>query len=285
MTTEQVTPQLSVVIVNYNTRTLLRACLQSLMKQPTPVEIIVVDNHSNDGSALMVADLFPQVTLLAQEKNQWFCGGNNIGIEAATCDTVLLLNPDTVVKPDALGIMLDFMAKHPDYAGCTAQMRYPNGDIQRTCSRVPTLGYLFANHTPLMLRKSWHARLNAHHWYEGWDRDSDQDVEVVPGSCTIMRREDIYLDDDLRLYFPEDDLAKRTKKPFRFLAAAHITHHEKAATQNWSATRNYYRDLFIYTRKHHGWLMMALLWLMSRPVYWGMWWKNRQRKQVTAAGS
>lgn len=269
--------ELSVVIVNYNTRELLRACLQSLMNQPTDAEIIVVDNASSDGSAAMVAEAFPDVRLLAQAENTWFCGGNNLGIAAARGDYVLLLNPDTIVARHTLGTLLSFIKQHPGYAGCTAQMRYPDGQIQRTCSRTPSIAYLFANHTPLMLLKSWQARLNAHHWYAEWDRESDKDVEVVPGSCTMMHRNDIILDSDLRLYFPEDDLAQRIQRPFRYLAAAQITHYEKAATQNWAATRNYYRDLFIYTHKHHGWAVMALLWLLSRPLYWGMWLKKIAR--------
>ncbi|MCA9883653.1 MAG: glycosyltransferase family 2 protein [Anaerolineae bacterium] len=270
-------PRLSVVIVNYNTRDLLRACLQSLMQQTLPqsdLEVIVVDNASSDGSAAMVIETFPQVTLLAQTENTWFCGGNNIGIRAATGGTVLLLNPDTVVAEDALAILLDFAESHPDYAGCTAQMRYPDGSIQRTCSRIPTLAYLFVKHTPLTFFAGWRKQLDGHHWYSEWDRESDHDVEVIPGSCTLMRRKDILLDDELLLYFPEDDLAQRIKRPFHYLTAAQITHHEKAATQNWNATRIYYRDLLVYVRKHHGWLAMALLWAMSRPLYGGMWLKK-----------
>lgn len=271
-------PRLSVIIVNYNTRDLLRACLQSLMQQTLPaneLEIIVVDNASPDGSAAMVAESFPQVKLLAQTSNMWFCGGNNIGIQAATGDTVLLLNPDTEVADNALATMRTFMDEHPNYAGCTAQMRNPDGTIQRTCSRMPTLAYLFVKHTPLTFLASWRNRLDARHWYSEWDRESDYDVEVIPGSCTLMRREDILLDDDLLLYFPEDDLAQRTQRPFRYLTEAQITHHEKSATQNWNATRIYYRDLLVYVRKHHGIMAMVMLWLLSRPLYWGMWMKNR----------
>jgi len=269
-------PRLSVVIVNYNTRDLLRACLMSLEAQPTPVEIIVVDNASPDGSADMVRAEFPGVRLLAQKINMWFCGGNNIGIAAATCDYVLLLNPDTEVAPDALGQMLAFMDAHPQYAGCTARLVYPDGQTQRTCSAEATSGYLYANHTPLgWLRPGWRRRLNARHWYGDWQRDHDRDVAVVPGSCTLMRRADLHLDESLLLYFPEDDLARRVRAPFRFLAGARITHHEQAATRSWLATRIYYRDLLVYTRKHHGWLAMAGLWLLSRPLYWAMALKQR----------
>lgn len=267
---------LSVVIVNYNTRDLLRACLASLQKSTLSPEIIVVDNASSDGSAAMVRAEFPDVRLLGQAKNTWFCGGNNLGIQAAQHELILLLNPDTVVAPDALQKMTSFLAAHPDYAGVTARMVYPDGTVQKTCSRIPTFAYLLLNHTILgMIFSGWKRRLNAHQWYADWQRDSDFDVAVIPGSCTLMRRSEIGLNDALWLYFPEDDLARRVRRPFRFLADAHIEHYEKAATRNWRATQIYFRDMFLYTRQHHGILAMLVLWLLSRPVYWGMWVKNR----------
>jgi GT2 family glycosyltransferase len=154
----------------------------------------------------------------------------------------------------------------------TLQLRYPDGTIQRTCSRVPTYAYLLMNHTPLgLLLRGWRDRVNAHHFYADWDRSSERDIEVMPGSCLMMRREDSQIDDNLLLYFPEDDLGQRNKGgKFRFLADTYITHHEKSVTQTWLATRIYYRDLLIYTRKHHGAVRAGLLWLLSRPLLWGM---------------
>ena len=265
---------LSVVIVNYNTRDLLRDCLQSLASEPGDHEVIVVDNASTDGSAAMVRDEFPQLTLLAQPRNTWFCGGNNIGVAAAHGVYVLLLNPDTVVHPGALGRLVAFMDEHPHYAGCTAQLRYPDGTIQRTCSRLPTYAYLIAAHTPLgWLRPGWRERLVRHHWYtdEGFRREQARDVLVLPGSCLLMRRADLSLDDTLLLYFPEDDLGRRfVGRPFRFLPEAVITHREKSATQTWAASRIYFRDLLVYTRKHHGAAATGLMWLLTRPVWVAM---------------
>ena len=268
---------LSVVIVNYNTRDLLRNCLQSLRAcDGLDLEVIVVDNASPDHSAPMVDDEFPDMILLAQAQNTWFCGGNNIGIDRATADYVLLLNPDTVVEPDALPLMLDFIQEHPEYVGVTGQMHYPDGGIQQTCSKIPTYASLLWNYTPLgMLLPTLKKRVNQDLWYDGWERDSSREVDVIPGSCTMMRREDIRLDGDLLLYFPEDTLAQRHQRPCYFLADAKIEHYEKAATQTWSATSIFFRDMMVYTRKHHGRLAMGLLWLLSRPLYWGMWWKHR----------
>lgn len=277
-------PQLSVVIVNYNTCDLLRACLQSLIQQPTPLEMIVVDNASTDGSASMVSDEFPQVRLLAQSKNTWFCGGNNIGIASATCDYVLLLNPDTVVHEQALGILLAFIHNRPEYAGVTAQLYYPDGrGIQPTCARRIRLANLFADYTPFgWLFPRWR-KAQAGQRYPDWARDTDRDVDAVPGSCTLMRRDELRLDADLWLYFPEEDLAMRIGRPFRFLASAKIAHHEKASTQSWSATRIFFRDMMVFTRKHWGWTWMLLLWLSTRPLYTLMWLKYKTTGQAGRA--
>jgi len=270
-------PDVSVVIVNYNTRDLLRNCLQSLADSTDiELEVIVVDNASSDGSAEMVTDEFPDVILLAQSVNTWYCGGNNIGIDASTANTVLLLNPDTIVAPSALSLLYDFLRSHPDYIGVTAQLRYPTGDIQKTCSQIPTYTSLLLNYTPLgLIFSGKKARLNKMLWYGDWQRDTDKDVQVIPGSCTMMRRADIRYDDDLLLYFPEDTIARQFDRPARFLADAKIEHHEKAATQSWLATNIFFHDMMVYTRKHHGIPAMMLLWMLSRPLYWGMWLKRR----------
>ena len=143
-------PDLSVVIVSYNTRDLLRNCLHSLRQsEGLALEIIVVDNASTDGSADMARAEFPEAILLAQSLNTWFCAGNNIGIRAATSDVVLLLNPDTEVAPDALALMRRFLRQQPDCGGVTAQLRFPDGSIQRTCSRRTDYLHLLLGHSVL----------------------------------------------------------------------------------------------------------------------------------------
>ena len=270
-------PDLSVIIVSYNTRDLLRDCLASLRASVGPsLEIIVVDNASSDGSAAMVRDEFPEARLLAQTSNTWYCGGNNLGIRAAKADYTLLLNPDTEAAPDALALMLGFLREHPGYAGVTGQLRYPDGGVQPTCARIPRFQGLLMNYTLLgYLLPTLKRSLQAHTTYADWDRLSDRDVEAIPGACALMRREDCWLDEDLLLYFPEEDLARRHQKPMRFLAAARLLHHEKSSTRSFFATRIFFRDLLVYCRKHHGLARMLLLWLLSRPVYWLMWLKDK----------
>ncbi len=265
-------PAVSIVIVNYNTRDDLRLCLESLRRSHAPAEVIVVDNASSDGSVEMVCADFPEVRLIEPGRNTWYCGGNNLGIDAARGDYVLLLNPDTIVQPGSVGTMLSYLASHPACAGVTMQLRYADGGIQRTCARATTYGYLLLTHTPLTyLLPGLRAQAEDEHWYAGWRRDQDYDVESVPGSCMMMRRADLHYDDRLLLYFPEDDLARRLQgRRFRFLATPHIIHREKSATKSWHAVSLYYRDMFVFARAHFGGWRSALLWLLSRPLYWSM---------------
>ena len=269
MTDKSPAPRLSVVSVNYGTLDYLRACLRALAASTLQPEFIVVDN---DGSAAPLAREFPHIRLLPQTENRFFCGGNNVGIQAARGEYVLLLNPDTLPQPDALQTLVDFMDAHPDYHGATLQLRWPDGRIQRTCWRIHTWPDLLLIHAvPIQLPCPWRRRIVARQWYADWGRDSDRDIEVMPGSCLLMRREDLWLDEDLLLYFPEDALARRfAGARFRFLSGSHITHVEKSVTRTRLARRIYWRDLLVYARKQHGRKRAALLWLCTRPLYWSL---------------
>lgn len=278
-------PDLAVVIVNYNTRDLLHACLIALQASTIPLEIIVVDNHSRDGSAAMVARDFPSAKLLALDENTWFCGGNNRGIAAAKAPYVLMLNPDTEVAPGACETMLAVLKANPQLAGVTGRLVYPTGETQQTCSRLPNFPDLLIEHSLLRLIPPLTESRRRARWYADWGRDTDRDVEVAPGSCVLLRREAAPLNGDLRLYFPEEDLAQRLQRPFRFVAGARIVHHEKASTRSWLATAVYFDDLMIYTHTYHGSLAAGLLWLFSRPLYAGMWLAAQRRIRASKTRS
>ena len=150
-------PDLSIIIVSWNVRELLRGCLGSINRdqgsgirgqgQATPAltpdaclltpEIIVIDNASSDGSAAMVAAEFPQVRLIANADNRGFTGGNNQGIAVAQGRYVFFLNPDTVVTGDALATMVAYMEAHPDVGVVGPQLRYGDGSLQSSRRRSP----------------------------------------------------------------------------------------------------------------------------------------------------
>lgn len=131
---------LSIIIVNKNTRALLKDCLSSLdQKSALCTEIWVVDNASDDGSTQMVQDEFPQVKLLVNQENVGFAQANNQALVQASGQYYLLLNPDTVVPPGALEGLMQFMETTPDAGAVGCAQVYPDGQRQVTCHRAITL--------------------------------------------------------------------------------------------------------------------------------------------------
>lgn len=270
--------KLSTVIVNYNTRDKLARALESLITAggvPSH-EIIVVDNASTDDSAALVQERFPSVRLIEPGANRWFSGGNNLGIRAAQGDYVHILNPDTVTLPGALPAMIAALDADGSLGAVTSRMTYDNGTLQRNCSRRVTyadlvLGYTFVG----ALLPGWRDRRRAQMWYAEWDRESDRDVEIAPGSNILARRDVLMgiggFDERLKLYFTEDDLCVRIAAQggaIRYIAGATIIHDEHASTQSIQrlATRIYFDDLITYTRLHFGAAQAKALAALVRPT-------------------
>src|SRR6478672_10080719 len=136
------TPQLSVIVVSYNVRELLRACLGSLRAAGAELSLqtLVVENASADGSAAMVVADFPEVELLDLGQNAGFSAANNAAIERATAPLILLLNPDTEVPPDALTTLRDFMAARPRCGVVGPRLLNSDGSFQASAWPQPTLG-------------------------------------------------------------------------------------------------------------------------------------------------
>ncbi len=130
---------LSVLIVNWNTRDLLRSCLQSLRRYPLrePMEVWVLDNASCDGSAQMVQQEFPEVRLIVSDCNLGYAAGNNMLIQKAQGEYLLLLNPDTEVTEGALDTALRYMQAHPEVGALGAKLIHPDGRVQRSVRAFP----------------------------------------------------------------------------------------------------------------------------------------------------
>ena len=125
------TPDLSIVIVNYNTRQLLDDCLASIFAAEAPaggLEIIVVDNASRDGSQALVREKYPVVQLIASEVNRGFSAANNLGMDVANGRTILFLNSDTRLEPDALVKPLAYLDQQPKVGALTVRLIYPTGE-------------------------------------------------------------------------------------------------------------------------------------------------------------
>ena len=143
---------LSVLIVNWNTRDLLRACLASLRGNLGALEheVIVVDCASGDDSSEMVRAEFPEVTLVASEENLGFARGNNLALEHARGEWVWLLNPDTEVFEGAAERLLSFLESRPQVGGvASALIDARDGSLQKSCRTFPTPAALWCEATGL----------------------------------------------------------------------------------------------------------------------------------------
>jgi len=188
-------PDLSVVVVSWNTRDELRGCLTSVLDglaagddgaPPIAGEVIVVDNASDDGSADMVEAELPTVRLLRNPANLGFAAGCNLGLALARGRHVLLLNPDTLVLGDVLAATVAYLDDHPEVGALGCRVLRPDGTVTPTCFRDPSvlntaLGVSGLAH---LRRPRWLGRERM----AGWARDSERDVDVVTGCYLAVPR-------------------------------------------------------------------------------------------------
>jgi N-acetylglucosaminyl-diphospho-decaprenol L-rhamnosyltransferase len=153
-------PQLTVVIVNWNVRDLLRTCLESLARQlPLPEEegtsIIVVDNASIDGSVEMLRAEFPHVRLIANDHNAGFGAANNQALQDSDSKYLLFLNPDAEVRPGAIQRLLAFIDQRPQVACVGPKLLNPDGSTQPSRRGFPTVATAFVESTMLQRYLGW----------------------------------------------------------------------------------------------------------------------------------
>ena len=178
-------PDLSIIIVSWNVRELLRACLDSIDSQRhgLDLEVIVVDGASVDGSPAMVRESFPWVKLIACEENVGFPRGNNIGLAEANGRYLLLLNPDTEIKGDALPVMVDFLETHQDVGLVGPQLLNSDGSIQDSRRRFPKLATALFEST--WLEPVAPKRILRHYYARDLPDDQMADVDWVTGACML----------------------------------------------------------------------------------------------------
>lgn len=225
------TPVLSIVIVNWNTRNLLRNCLRSV-KDETLVshEIWVVDNGSSDGSQEMVRQEFPEVHLIANTDNKGFAAANNQAFPLCQGEYVLLLNSDTVVLDGALDKMVAHMHGHDRVGALGCKLLNADGSLQPSAHNFySTLGSLVENRVATML---WPKRYAHTPLLEFFDHSVPRKVDWVCGAVLMVRREVLrqvgMLDDSFFMYGEEIDWQMRMKRAGHevwFIPQARIIHY------------------------------------------------------------
>ncbi|MFH1754478.1 MAG: glycosyltransferase [Candidatus Latescibacterota bacterium] len=207
----------SIIIVSYNSMDVLPSCLNSLHKQSYTgdVEIIVVDNASQDGTPHMVAREYPGVTLLAEEENFGFSRGVNLGIRVARGKYFLIINPDTVFKEDSLARLADFMDSHDDAGIVGPKLVFHDGNLQYSCRRFYTWKVLALRRTPLgkLFRST---KTVSDHLMLEYDHDTTAEVDWLLGACMFVRRSAVeavgLMDERFFLYFEDVDWCYRMKQ-------------------------------------------------------------------------
>ncbi len=273
---------ISVVIVNWNVKDLLRQCLQSVIASEiqADVEIIVVDSASGDGSAAMVRQEFPQIKLIASDKNVGYAKGNNIGAAQASGDYLFLLNPDTRLQANTLAALRAYLQAHPGVGVVAPQLLWPDGSVQSSRRRFPTVGTLFWEST---LLQQWFPRNKVACVYLCDDSSPTQTTSVdwAVGAALFIRREVWQqvggLDESFFMYFEETDWQYRvTQKGWKihYLPAAKVTHYEGQSSGQVFAARTirFQRSKIRYAQKWFGagWAgtLRVFLWL-TFAFQWG----------------
>lgn len=292
---------LSILIVNWNTRDLLRACLFSLQAALGDLEheTIVVDNASGDGSAAMVAGEFPHVHLVASDTNDGFARGNNRAYELSKGDWVWLLNPDTEVEPGAAEALIEFLQTHQKSgAVASALIDAVDGKPQRSCRTFPTPAALWAQATGMA---SAFPRSRRYGFYKmGWWNYADtRQVDQPMASSFMMRRAAVesiitassgpdsqLFDEQFPIFFNDVDLCWRLKRQgweIWYLPNSRVKHWGGASTRQVRAEMiaESHRSLANFYRKHWRTTMNPLLYLatMSLMTISGAWRYRRALKR------
>jgi N-acetylglucosaminyl-diphospho-decaprenol L-rhamnosyltransferase len=292
---------LSVVVVSWNVRDLLRRCLLSIAPTGGSCEIIVVDNGSTDGSPEMVRAEFPHVRLIANPDNRGFTAANNQGLAAAHGRYLLLLNPDAELTGDALATMAAYLDDHPAAGALGPQLRYPDGSLQSSRRRFPTFATALVEST--VIQEWWRDnRILRRYYMAETPDDVTQPVDWLVGACLLVRRQ-VYeqvggLDEGFFMYSEELDWCRRIKAAgweIVYLPSAVVVHHEGKSSEQVVAARHIYfqSSKVRYFRKHHGaveaealrWFLLAgyLYQLGRESVKWLIGHKRPLRAERVAA--
>ncbi|MHB8620723.1 MAG: glycosyltransferase, partial [Chloroflexota bacterium] len=187
-------PDLSVIIVSYNTRDLLESCLTSVFKQNVHggLDVWVVDNASADGSAAMVRERFPRAKLIANAENRGFAAANNQAIQASAGRYLLILNPDTEILSGSLDRVIQHLDSHPRIAVAGCRLVYADGSFQHSAFRFPGLRQAFLDLFPIHGRLLDSA-LNGRYPRSAYEREMEIDHPL--GACFILRRTGLTFDE------------------------------------------------------------------------------------------
>jgi N-acetylglucosaminyl-diphospho-decaprenol L-rhamnosyltransferase len=249
---------LAIVIVSFNVRDELHACLESVVGHtaPFPTQIVVVDNASSDGTAERVRRDWPGVRVLDAGGNVGFARANNLGIRATASEFVLLLNPDTIVPPGAIAMLVRGLAVHPDAAAAGPRLVDGRGFPELSFGwaigpmgelRQKVIGTLYARRVRRVVRL-----------VDQWSREAGP-REWLSGACLLLRRADLeavgLLDERFFMYTEDVDLCvslRRRGRQILFVPQSEVLHLRGVSAGRNPATERLRRiSQIAYYEKHH----------------------------------
>jgi hypothetical protein len=254
---------LSVIIVNWNAGRALDDCLASLFasKPVEALEVLLVDNASTDGSQARAARDYPGIKILQNAENRGFAPGANQGLECAVGELMLLLNPDAMLQPSTISLLVDFMNGHPEAAVVGPRLLNPDGTVQGSARRDPSPWTgLFGRDAPLTRlfpNNPVSRRELPNLCHVG---DAPLEVDWISGACLLVRRaayEQVGgLDERFFLFWEDADWCRRFRRAgwkVYYLPTAVGTHRVgvSRAQRPMRSAIDFHRSAYRYYRKHH----------------------------------
>jgi len=247
-------PDLSIVMVCWNNLDYLVPCLESLYgsEMCRSFDVMVVDNGSTDGTLEMLRADYPQVRIIANDRNVGLARANNQGTEATNGRYVLLLNNDTIVNGHSFDAMVDFLDSHPGAAAVGGSLLNPDETVQSCYNDFPTLreDFLIATRLGELLWEGYPGKL---------DTDKVRSVGWVSSACIMLRRDALdevgLLDEDYFIYGDEADLQYRLNQAgwdIFYIPQAHTIHYGGRSMNRWGRRKMAYRGHMLFYRKNYG---------------------------------
>ena len=269
---------LSIIIVNFNTKQLTLDCLESVYKSNTnfQYEVILIDNHSSDDSVSAIKEAYPQVKLIANSTNTGFSRANNQGLRIAEGRYMLLLNSDTIVQSDTFEVMIRFMDNHPEVGVSGCKIILPDRTLDKACKRgFPTPSATFYYVSGLSKLFPNHAKINAYHRGD-IDENQPSVIDCLVGAFMLVRRETVdevgMLDEDFFMYGEDIDWCYRIQQAGwvnYYYPKTHIVHYKRASSRNkpYKITYEFHRAIYVLYNKH---FKKEYPWWVNILMYIGM---------------
>lgn len=266
---------LSISLLSFNNKELLKNCLSSIYQNTKTIkfEIFLVDNGSQDGSTEMVRKKFPQVKLIANKTNRLYIKGHNQNLRRVKGRYFLILNEDTYLPPETLDKMVSFMDANPKIGLASCRQVGQDGKVDMTCSRFPHPIYEILEIS--YIKKLLSFTLGDYR-YADWDRSTSRSVDVVPGSFIIgrsqlLKKVGLFDQKNFLFFYGEPDYCQRVKKNgFEVVHNGQIiiTHFKSKGLSHLTTLVRYrlsQQDLLAYYKKYFGKIWWMILWLFLKP--------------------